>query len=510
MTGGTGVSVGNKLERFLVKNTGFRTFLKKTVNTKEQKRFPIRLTIKGRITVKKCRRNGISEKAAAALSRGASAGDGLALPEKQGWGAGAKIRPAALLAGGLLFVVLFLSVTPAAALAQGSFTLHFDTIETLVRVSSPEARIMTNIEFLTIQGRTGLQESLDGVNALLSNLGSQINVLTSANAALGTRLAALDPADPLNADLILVLDNMIKANTNMIVSLNLQKGVYEQQKVQLISQKENTSTLERSRLQSDYFVQQLTFQVEKLFFTGHRLRQQIYMLDRALYFMREQERRMRVQVELGMLPSWRYEQFQLEVRERAGQLDSLEWQRGELNRTLSLLLGQNPGTGIIYGDYPRDFQDPDPGKNLKEMLENGFALRLQELSVQDKNDALKKAEANGMDTTAYRMAELEYKNEDIKLEKLKDSASSALTRAYYNIYRKREELSRQQEKLEYTGKNLKREEIKYGLGLISKAELDGKRLELENQKAALTLAEVDLAEACRNYEYIRRGVVELP
>ncbi len=460
----------------------------------------------------KCRRNKKSKnkKGRLTLKNFAPARGSLPCREKQERRAENKIRFAAFLAGSLLFALILLCISPSAVLAQNSFTLHFDAIGTLVRVSNPDIRMMTNLEFITAHSLTGLQESLDGVNNLLSNIDNQVNALTSANSDLSARLAALDPADPLNTDLILVLDNMIKANTSIIVSLNLQKGVYEQQKAQLNLQKgKNPALMERTRLQSDYFVQQLTFQVENLFFTGHRLRQQIYMLDRALSFMREQERRMRVQVELGMIPAWRYELFQLEVREKAQQLDSLEWQRGELNRTINLLLGQNPGTGIIYGDYPRDFQDPDLGKDLKEVLENGFALRIQELAVQDKNDALEKAEENGINTEGYRIAGLELRNEEIKLDKARDSISSALTRAYHDLYRKREELSLQQEKLEHTEKNLKREEKKYSLGLISRAELESKRLELTNQNAAVTLAEVELAEAFRNYEYIKKGIIEL-
>lgn len=248
---------------------------------------------------------------------------------------------------------------------------------------------------------------------------------------------------------------------------------------------------------------------EGIFVNYDKLNSAISSISTNIENLQKKLSALELQESLGMVSHNSVNDLKTTLVDLQTQLESKKFQQLALERQFSSLLNDQENTFCIGSIKTSDekFNVDDEDADLKKALENNYAIKLQELQIITQEAALDRAKKdNGVSSKAYKKANYDLTNSNLKLDQLKDKVRVGYQTMTDNIVELQSDLQLAEQMLEDKKVDLSEAQLKMGLGMISQLELDDAKKEYLAQENIVKTKQVDLFNAKCNYDWFLKGM----
>lgn len=218
---------------------------------------------------------------------------------------------------------------------------------------------------------------------------------------------------------------------------------------------------------------------------------------------------LQLQESLGMISHNNMNDLKTMLVNLKAQLESTKFQQNDLERQFKNLLNDQENT-LVIGSIPsanEDFIIEDEDTDLEKVLENSYAIKMQELKITIQQAALDRAKKdNGVTSKEYKKENYELTNETLKLTQQKDQMKLSYHTMIDNLAKIQSDLKLANQILEDKKVVLSEAQIRKGLGMISQLQLDEATTNYQVQENAVKIKQIDLFNAKCNYEWLLKGM----
>jgi len=217
---------------------------------------------------------------------------------------------------------------------------------------------------------------------------------------------------------------------------------------------------------------------------------------------------MQLQESLGMVSHNNMNDLKTKLVDMQTKLESTKFQQDSLERQLRNLLNEE-NTLVIESIPPadKDVINEDQDTDLEKVLENSYNIKLQELQIVSLHNTLDRAkEDHGMSSEQYKMANYELINANLKLTQMKDSLKSDYYTMVDDITKMQSNLRLAEQSLEDKKAALSEAQLKKGLGMISKLEMNEVINAYQANEKLVKNKQIELFNSSRGYEWLLKGM----
>lgn len=214
-----------------------------------------------------------------------------------------------------------------------------------------------------------------------------------------------------------------------------------------------------------------------------------------------------LQESLGMISHNSVNDLRTTIVDLQTQLESIKFQQLALERQFSNLLNDQENTFSIGSVNTADEEfNADEDADLKKALENSYAIKLQELQIITQQAAVERAKKDIGSSKAYKKANYDLTNSNLKLTQLKDKVRLSYQTMTDNIAELQSDLQLAEQMLEDKKVDLSEAQLKKGLGIISQLEMDDAKKDYLAQENTVKTKQIDLFNAKCNYDWFLKGM----
>lgn len=232
-------------------------------------------------------------------------------------------------------------------------------------------------------------------------------------------------------------------------------------------------------------------------------------IARSIDSTQDQLTNLQLQESLGMVSSNNLNAIRTMLVDLQTKLESTKLVQDSYERQLKDLLNEQENS-LVIGSIPsvdEDFIVKDTDADLKAALENNYNIKIQEQQIVMLQSALESAKKDhGMSSQEYKEADYDLANANLKLTQAKES----LKTSYYTMI---DDISKLQSALKLADQNLEDQkvalseaQIRMGLGMISKLEMDDANNIYQVKENAVKAMRINLFNAKCNYEWFLKGL----
>ncbi|EHQ91970.1 TolC family protein [Desulfosporosinus youngiae] len=217
---------------------------------------------------------------------------------------------------------------------------------------------------------------------------------------------------------------------------------------------------------------------------------------------------MQLQESLGLVSHNSINDLETKLVDMQTKLQSTKFQQDSIERELKTMLNDQENIIVIEGiPSDEDFVIKDKDADLEKALENSYSLKLLEQQIVIAQSALDRAKKdNGMSSKQYKKANYDLTNANLKLNLQKEALKTGYYTMVDNIANVQSDLRLAQQSLEDQKVKLSEAQLKMGLGMISKLEVDNATTNYQVQENAVKQKQIDLFNAKCNYEWFLKGI----
>lgn len=382
----------------------------------------------------------------------------------------------------LLLIILFLG-QPMMVCADtlGSKIINFEDIESIVTEQNLEVQINENDRLNTKIGYAGLERDIKDLEDELEDINNQRDQLSG------------DPA-----------------NTSQIVSLGSEKRTLLDTLKQLERTKVDQPTYQAiADLQAAMNNDAQIRSAESLYISYNQAKLTASDLSLTIADLENQLASMQLKESLRLIVHNEVNDLKTELADQQNQLQSNKLTQEMYELQFKNLLNDQENT-LVIGSIPqvnREFSVEDEAADLKKAQENSFSIKLQEQQIVILQAALDRAKTdNGMSSTEYKSANYELTNATLKLAQLQDQLKLDYHSLLEDIIQKQSDHKLAEQTLGDKKAALSDAQLKMGLGMLTKLDLDKVRLDYQIQENSVKTKQVDLFNADLSYKWLLKGI----
>jgi len=377
----------------------------------------------------------------------------------------------------LLSAMLILG-QPFMALAEttGSRTINFEDLETIITEQNLEVQMNENERLKAYVDFSTLKRDIKEIEDELEDINEERDLL-GGMAAIG-----------LGAEKRILLDTLKQLERTQVDRPTLEAMADLNASIKNISQ---------IRLAEGKFIG-----YNQLKLGSSDISMAIDNLQKQLFTMQLQE-------SLGFVSRNSINDVETKLVDMQTKLQSTKFQQDSLVRDLKISLNDQENLIVIEGipSADEDFVIEDKDADLEKALENSYSLKLLGQQIVISQAALDRAKKdNGMSSKQYKKANYDLTNANLKLNLQKEALKSSYYAMVDNITKVQSDLRFAEQSLEDQKVKLSEAQLKMGLGMISKLELDNATTNYQVQENAVKAKQIDLFNAKCNYEWFLKGM----
>ncbi|AET69682.1 hypothetical protein Desor_4249 [Desulfosporosinus orientis DSM 765] len=382
----------------------------------------------------------------------------------------------------LLLILLFLG-RPMMVCADtlGSKIINFEDIESIVTEQNLEVQINENERLNTKIGYAGLEREIKDLEDELEDINDQ--------------------RDQLSGD---------SANSSQIISLASEKRTLLDTLKQLERTKVDQPTYQAiADLQAAMNNDAQICSAESLYISYNQAKLTASDLSLTIADLENQLANMQLKESLRLIVHNEVNDLKTELADQKNQLQSNQLTQEMYELQFKNLLNDQENT-LVIGSIPevnQEFSVEDEAADLKKAQENSYPIKLQEQQIVILQAALDRAKTdNGMSSTEYKSANYELTNATLKLAQLQDQLKLDYHSLLEDIIQKQSDLKLAEQTLGDKKAALSDAQLKMGLGMLTKLDLDKARLDYQIQENSVKTKQVELFNANLCYEWLLKGI----
>jgi len=386
------------------------------------------------------------------------------------------------LVGISLLATLLILGQPIMAFAEtvGSKTISFEDLERIIAEQNIEVRINENKRLKTHAGYSDLKSDIKDLEDELDDIDRQRDELRS------------DPT-----------------KSSQVIQLGAEKRMMLDTLEQLERSKVDQPTLEAiTDLQASISDNAQIRSAEGLFINYNQLKLAASDIASSIDILQSQLVTMQLQENLGMVSYNDINDLKTKLVDMQTKLESTKFQQDSLERQLRNLLNEE-NTLVIEGIPPADDDviNNDKDMDLEKVLGNSYTIKLQELQIVSLQNTLDRAkEDHGMSSKQYKMANYDLNNANLKLTQMKESLKSDYYRMVDDLTKMQSNLRLAEQSLADKKAALSEAQLKKGLGMISKLEMDEAITAYQTNERLVKNKQIELFNSIRGYEWLLKGI----
>jgi len=257
-------------------------------------------------------------------------------------------------------------------------------------------------------------------------------------------------------------------------------------------------TIDTTIQQLEYYNKQIVWGVESLFMGYHTLTRQLDMAEENLKVLDGNIKAMEQRFLLGQIT----EAALLDIKSTRAALDlgirSMKTELANLEGQLNMLINRNHDAPLDIEKMPETemgfLKTVDAEKDLRLAKTRNHLIAVAEIEIEEYSRSF-----SDSNLTKLRIAENNYISEVRTVEFKYESLSRAITDKEAMLDSAKNLLGLRQKLLEET-------KVKYGLGMVSKLDVDKAESDLLLQTINVSAANAELFAAIRRYEWLVRGI----
>ncbi|MHB8073329.1 TolC family protein [Desulfosporosinus fructosivorans] len=218
---------------------------------------------------------------------------------------------------------------------------------------------------------------------------------------------------------------------------------------------------------------------------------------------------LQLQESLGMITFNTMNDLKTKIVDLQTKLESTKLQQESLESQLKNVLNDQEDTFVI-GSIPivdQEFIIEDEEADLKTAEENSYAIKLQEQQLVILQSALASAQKDhGASSKEYKSANYELTNATLALTQLKDTLRLDYNSMLDDITNKQSDLKLAEQTLADKKVALTEAQIRMGLGMLSKLDMDSAFTNYQVQEDAVKTKQIELFNAKNSYEWFLKGM----
>lgn len=382
----------------------------------------------------------------------------------------------------LLLIILFFGQSMmVCADTLGAKIINFEDIENIVTEQNLEVQINENERLNTKIGYAGLEREIKDLEDELEDINNQRDQLSG------------DPA-----------------NSSQIISLSSEKRTLLDTLKQLERTKVDQPTYQAiADLQAAMNNDAQIRSAESLYISYNQSKLTASDLSLTIADLENQLANMQFKESLRLIIHNEVNDLKTELADQQNQLQSNKLTQEMYELQLKNLLNDQENT-LVIGSIPqvnREFFVEDQAADLKKAQENSFSIKLQEQQILILQAALDRAKKdNGMSSTEYKSANYELTNATLKLAQIQDQLRLDYHSMLEDIIQKQNDLKLAEQTLVDKKAALSDAQLKMGLGMLTKLDLDKTRLDYQIQENSVETKQVELFNANLSYEWLLKGI----
>ncbi|MEG2377774.1 MAG: TolC family protein, partial [Clostridia bacterium] len=343
-----------------------------------------------------------------------------------------------------------------------------------------------------------LQLSIDGADSAIAQLNDSLSIVNALD-AIDTRISQINQAEmdaaasghPLPPE-------QIAANRATIAGLQQQQATIMRSVTQANSTKEtlksNVATLRYTKKST---IELMVYTAQNLISSYYKLQNQ---KDNAVLAIADTERQrgtIEALYSVGRATADDLRTIEYSIKSLENTSETLALQNTSLIRQFNLLLGRDSETKVDFSEFKPQIATNSAKKELKENdLTSEYELAAAAcIDIQSQSATLK----------AQKSGTSEYRTEEAKLAELKRKFKAEFYNAFNDVFIKQSALSSCQDTLFQKSAAAATAKTKYDVGYISKNDFITAKNSVDNQKIAVTSAQIDYQNAVLKYNCFLNG-----
>lgn len=382
-----------------------------------------------------------------------------------------------------LLVIILLLGQPIMAYADTSDPkiINFEDIENIVAEQNLEVQINENERLKTKISYAGIGREIKDLEDELEDINDERNQLSGDS-----------------------------ANISQIISLSSEKRTLLETLKQLERTEVDQPTYQAiADLQVSLSNAAQIRSAESLFISYNQSKLVFSDLSLTIADLENQLADLQLKESLGLITPNGMNDLKTTLADRQTQLESNQLTQEMYERQFKILLNDEENT-LAIGSVPpvtEEFLAEDKETDLEKAQENSYSINLQEQQIVILQAALDRTKKdNGMSSTEYKSANYDLTNATLTLKQLQDQLKS-------NFYSLREDITKKQSDLylaEQTLADRKAElsdaQVKMGLGMLTRLNLDKARLNCQLQENSVKTKRIELFNAALSYQWLLKGI----
>lgn len=383
----------------------------------------------------------------------------------------------------------------------------------LFGVSLMSAMLIFGQPFMALADITGPRTiNFEDIESIIAE--QNINVQINQNERLKGKVSSADlkrTIKELEDDLEDINDERGEASDlSEIISLNAQKrGLLEALKQVERGIVDLPTALAIIDLQASMSDDYQTLSAESNFIKYNQSNLDLEDIARSIDSTQDQLTKMQLQESLGMVSSNNLNAFRTKLVDLQTKLESTKLVQDSYERKLKDLLNEQENS-LVIGSIPsvdEDFTVKDTDADMKAALESNYNIKIQEQQIVILQSALNSEKKDhGMSSQEYKEANYNLANANLKLTQAKDSLKTSYYTMIDDISKLQSALKLAEQNLEDQKVALSEAQIRMGLGMISKLEMDDANNIYQVKENAVKAMQTDLFNAKCNYEWFLKGL----
>ncbi|MDO0824410.1 TolC family protein [Desulfosporosinus nitroreducens] len=383
----------------------------------------------------------------------------------------------------------------------------------LFGVSLMSAMLIFGQPFMALADITGPRTiNFEDIESIIAE--QNINVQINQNERLKGKVSSADlkrTIKELEDDLEDINDERGEASDlSEIISLNAQKrGMLEALKQVERGIVDLPTALAIIDLQASMSDDYQTLSAESNFIKYNQSNLDLEDIARSIDSTQDQLAKMQLQESLGMVSSNNLNAFRTKLVDLQTKLESTELVQDSYERKLKDLLNEQENS-LVIGSIPsvdEDFTVKDTDADMKAALESNYNIKIQEQQIVILQSALNSEKKDhGMSSQEYKEANYNLANANLKLTQAKDSLKTSYYTMIDDISKLQSALKLAEQNLEDQKVALSEAQIRMGLGMISKLEMDDANNIYQVKENAVKAMQINLFNAKCNYEWFLKGL----
>lgn len=366
----------------------------------------------------------------------------------------------------------------------GTKTINFVDLGSIVAEQNIQVRINENMRLNSHIGLSSMKTTLKDMKDRIEDIDDERDILRGNPANLST-IIALGAEKRALVDNVELLERNIVDRPTLEAVTDLQASLSDDTQIRI---------------------------AENIFIASNQLKLASSDISLTITNLENQLAAMQLQESLGMITANTMNDLKTKLIDLKTKLENTKLQQKILELQLKNVLNDQENTLVIESIpfVKQEFIVEDEAADLNQAQENSYTIKLQEQQLVLLQAALDRAKKdNGPSSNQYKSANFELTNANLKLTQLKDTLRSDYYAMLDDITNKQSELRLAEQTLEDKKVALSEAQLKMGLGMISKLDLDSAMLNYRLQEDSVKVKQIEVFNAKLSYEWFLKGMPRL-